>query len=71
MSQKRPRPAAAKRGYSRAFTPANGAGKQYLVDAIPPGLWRRVKAKAKRDGRSIRHIALTALVAYLADEDDQ
>jgi hypothetical protein len=55
----------ATRGYSRAFPQADGTGKRYLVDNIPPALWRAVKAQAKRDGRSIRNIVLTAFDAYV------
>ena len=61
---RRPR-SAPTRGYSREFEVAVGTGKRYLVDAIPQPLWAAVKAKARRERRSIRHIILSAFVAYL------
>jgi hypothetical protein len=63
-NRKRPIKAAPKRGYSRDF-PVNGDGERYLVDQIPAALWRAVKAKARREGRSVRNIALQALADYL------
>jgi hypothetical protein len=66
--KRRPAAAAKPRGYSRAF-PVDGAGARYLVDQIPPSLWRKVKAKAKRDGRSIRNITLAALLDYINTDD--
>ena len=48
-----------KRGYSRAFTPHGDTGKAYLVDNIPAGLWRELRAKAKRVGISVRALTLT------------
>ena len=54
----------AKRGYSREFTPRSDTYGRYLLDRIPATLWRDAKAKAKRDGVSIRAVLLTALRAY-------
>jgi hypothetical protein len=48
-----------KRGYSREFTPKDGTGKRYLVDKIPAGLWRDLRAKAKQERKSIRALTLT------------
>jgi len=56
-----------KRGYSRAFTPRTETYGRYLLDKIPAQLWRDVKAKAKRDGVSVRAVLLTALTDWLAE----
>lgn len=50
-----------KRGYSRDFTPASEKHGRYLLDKIPADLWRRVKAKSKREGVSIRALILQRL----------
>ena len=50
-----------KRGYSRAFRPADGVGKRYLIDNIPAELWRDVRHKAAREGTSLRALILTLL----------
>lgn len=54
-----------KRGYSKEFRPHGETGKRYLLDQIPAGLWGDVKAKAKRDGVSIRALILTLLANWL------
>lgn len=54
----------AKRGYSREFRPHGDTGKRYLLDDIPAGLWADVKAKAKRDGISIRALILSLLTKW-------
>jgi hypothetical protein len=50
-----------KRGYSREFRPHGETGKRYLLDKIPAGLWADVKAKAKREGVSVRALILGLL----------
>jgi hypothetical protein len=55
----------AKRGYSREFKPHGETGKRYLLDEIPAGLWADVKAKAKRQGVSLRALILTLLTKWL------
>jgi hypothetical protein len=55
----------AKRGYSRAFRPHGDTGKRYLLDAIPAGLWRAVREKAKREGVSIRALILKLLTEWV------
>lgn len=50
-----------KRGYSKSFTPQSEGYGRYLLDKIPATLWRDVKAKAKRDGISIRALVLGQL----------
>jgi hypothetical protein len=54
-----------RRGYSRDFTPHGQSGKRYLLDDIPAGLWADVKAKAKREGVSIRALILGLLKEWL------
>lgn len=54
-----------KRGYSKNFTPHGDTGKRYLLDQIPAGLWADVKAKAKREGISLRALILQLLKAWV------
>ena len=54
-----------KRGYSRDFKPHGNTGKRYLLDEIPAGLWAEVRAKAKRDGISLRALILNLLKDWL------
>ena len=54
-----------KRGYSRAFKPHGDTGKRYLLDQIPAGLWTNAKAKAKREGLSMRALILKLLTDWL------
>ena len=53
------------RGYSREFTPRTDTYGRYLLDKIPADLWRRAKAKSKRDGISIRARLLQALTEWV------
>jgi hypothetical protein len=55
---------AKKRGYSDEF-PTTGKTARYLLDYIPVGLWRSVKAKAKREGVSVRTLILRLLKRWL------
>lgn len=55
----------AKRGYSREFKPHGDSGKRYLLDQIPAGLWADVKAKAKREGVSLRALILQLLTRWV------
>jgi len=48
----------AKRGYSREFTPKTTRRVQLVIDRIPPTLYDAVKAKAKREGVSLRALVL-------------
>jgi hypothetical protein len=59
-------PAKILRGYSRAFTPHGDTGKRYLLDKIPAGLWSAVRARAKREGVSLRALILQLLTAWVA-----
>lgn len=54
-----------KRGYSRDFTPRTEARARYLLDDIPPTLWARVRAKANREGLSLRALILTLLSEWV------
>jgi len=59
---------AAKRGYSREFKPHGTTGRSYLLDEIPAGFWVEVRAKAKKDGVSLRALILGLLKKWLAEE---
>jgi hypothetical protein len=48
----------AKRGYSREFTPQTERRVRFEVDRIPPTLFDAVKAKARREGVSLRALTL-------------
>jgi hypothetical protein len=54
-----------KRGYSKEFKPHGDTGKRYLLDKIPAGLWADVRAKAKREGVSVRALVLSLLREWL------
>ena len=53
-----------KREYSREFT-ARTDGKTYSMQGIPADLWRKVRAKSKREGVSLRAMLLRRLTEYL------
>ena len=59
---------AKKRGYSREFTPASEKHGRYLLDKIPAAFWLRVKAKARREGVSLRALILGLLRQWLDGE---
>lgn len=46
--------------YSRDF-PQGEKPRRYMLDAIPRGWWRHVRAKAKRDDISMRALILRLL----------
>ena len=50
--------------YSRAF-PVVGERRRYLLDDIPADFWRRVRAKSKREGISLRALILSQLKLWL------
>lgn len=52
-------PAMAKRGYSREFTPRTDRRIKIEIDRVPPTLNDALRAKAKREGISIRALTLT------------
>ncbi len=49
---------AKKRGYSDEFPTTREKRVYFMLDKIPPALWIRVKAKAKREGVSLRSLIL-------------
>lgn len=49
---------AKKRGYSDAFPTTRPKRVYFMLDKIPPALWVRVKAKARRQGISLRALIL-------------
>lgn len=53
------------RGYSREFTPNDATAKNYLLARIPARLWVTARAKAKRDGLSMRGLLLNLLTQYV------
>jgi hypothetical protein len=59
---------ARKRGYSRQFPSYADTGKRYMLDQIPATFWRDVRAKARRDGTSIRALILRLLTIWLQTE---
>jgi hypothetical protein len=57
-----------KRGYSRDFPVLRGDGKRFTVTDIPAGFWSAVRAKARRDGVSMRALILGLLKTWLESE---
>lgn len=57
-----------KRGYTYDFTPKSETYGRYLLDKIPATLWSRVRAKARRDGVSVRALILRLLQDWLDKE---
>jgi len=55
-----------KRGYSREFTPKTERRVRFEVDRIPPTLYDSVKAKARREGVSLRTLTLRLWSDWLA-----
>lgn len=55
----------AKRGYSREFTPKTDRRVRLEIDRIPPTLFDAVKAKAKREGVSLRALTLRLWTDWL------
>jgi hypothetical protein len=54
----------AKRPYSTKHT-ARQNPRRYLLSGIPPTLWARAQAKAKREGVAMRTLILTLLQDWL------
>ena len=63
--------AMAKRGYSREFTPQTERRVRFEVDRIPPTLYEAVKAKAKREGVSLRTLTLRLWKQWAASSDGE
>jgi hypothetical protein len=60
-------PTIRRRRYSMKF-PAKPSSKSYLLHAIPAPLWRQVRAKARREGRSIRSLLLDYLEIWAVSD---
>jgi len=58
----------AKRSYSREFAPKTERRVQFMIDRIPPTLWLKVRAKAKRQGVSLRALILGWLKDWAAEK---
>lgn len=54
-----------KRGYSTAHTPRTERRVTLTIDRIPPTLLDAVKAKARREGISMRALVLGLLTTWL------
>ena len=54
-----------KRGYSKAFTPRTERRVAITIDRVPPTLFDAAKAKAKREGVSLRALILGWLKAWV------
>lgn len=54
-----------KRGYSTEFPTDQSKRVKLEIDWVPPALARRVKAKAKREGVSLRTLILRLLTQWL------
>ena len=59
-----------KRGYSKDFTPRSKGYGRYLLDKIPATLWRVARAKAKREGVSMRALLLRLLQQWAASGEE-
>jgi predicted DNA binding CopG/RHH family protein len=57
----------AKRAYSREFTPQTERRVQISINRVPPTLLADVKAKAKREGVSLRTLILRLLTKWLQE----
>jgi len=54
------------RGWSGRF-PITDTARAYFLKGIPPGLWRAVAAKCRRDGISRRTVILQLLTEWVAE----
>ncbi len=54
-----------KRGYSREFTPKTERRIKFEIDRIPPTLIDAVRARAKREGISLRALTLTLWLTWV------
>ena len=58
-----------KRGWSNEFPTGGDTTRKIGVDDVPAGLLRRVKAKAKRQGVSVRVVILRFLTRWVNEPD--
>jgi predicted HicB family RNase H-like nuclease len=56
---------AKKRGYSNEFPTDHAKRVRLEIDQVPPDLARKVRAKAKREGVSLRTLILRLLTQWL------
>jgi hypothetical protein len=61
-------PARRKRGYSRDFTPRTERRVQLQIDRVPPTLLATARAKARREGTSVRALVLGFLTTWIAEQ---
>jgi predicted HicB family RNase H-like nuclease len=57
---------AKKRGYSNEFPTDQSKRIKLEIDWVPPDLARRVRARAKRDGISLRTLILRLLTEWVS-----
>jgi len=50
------------------FTPGPDGGSEYKLRGIPTWFWRRVRAKARRDKRSVRSVVLSLLQDWIDEQ---
>jgi hypothetical protein len=60
-----PRPRRRVRGYSRDFALNGKPGTRYLLDSVPLALWTKARAKARREGLSMRALILHLLTDWV------
>jgi hypothetical protein len=60
-----------RRGYSREFRPKTERRVTFTIDRIPPTLLDAVKAKAKREGISLRALTLTLWRQWVKAANDR
>jgi predicted HicB family RNase H-like nuclease len=60
-----------KRGYSRDFTPRTDRRLRFEIDRVPASLHEAIRAKAKRDGVSVRALVLEYLTAWVKADGGQ
>jgi hypothetical protein len=58
-----------KRGYSKLFRPTTDTYGRYLLDKIPATLWRKVRARSKKEGVSVRAYLLTRMTEWVQEEE--
>jgi hypothetical protein len=58
------------RGYSREFTPIDRSkAKGYFLPDIPAAFWIAVRARARREGVSMRALILRLLTDWMATDE--
>jgi len=57
-----------KRPYSMKYT-ARANPRRYLLSGIPPTLWEKVRARARRDHVAVRQVILQLLSDWVSAEE--